>query len=164
MGASRVFILPMLLPPFKIEKAMRITRSLKIIHYLCLVPVSAFLLSACEEQTQDVKPVVRSVKTMVVGEASREFQRTFTASVRAADRAELAFQVPGKIIELPVKKGQQVSQGDLIGRLDPRDYKSNLKSAKAEFTKALANFRRGDERSEERRVGKECRSRWSPYH
>src|SRR5437899_12601431 len=22
----------------------------------------------------------------------------------------------------------------------------------------------GDERSEERRVGKECRSRWSPYH
>ena len=24
--------------------------------------------------------------------------------------------------------------------------------------------RRGDARSEERRVGKECRSRWSPYH
>ena len=24
--------------------------------------------------------------------------------------------------------------------------------------------REGDERSEERRVGKECRSRWSPYH
>ena len=23
---------------------------------------------------------------------------------------------------------------------------------------------RGDQRSEERRVGKECRSRWSPYH
>src|SRR3712207_5641017 len=25
-------------------------------------------------------------------------------------------------------------------------------------------FEPGDERSEERRVGKECRSRWSPYH
>src|SRR2546421_13001660 len=25
-------------------------------------------------------------------------------------------------------------------------------------------FVRGDHRSEERRVGKECRSRWSPYH
>ena len=25
-------------------------------------------------------------------------------------------------------------------------------------------FTRGTERSEERRVGKECRSRWSPYH
>ena len=30
----------------------------------------------------------------------------------------------------------------------------------------LANLRRKGEllRSEERRVGKECRSRWSPYH
>ena len=27
-----------------------------------------------------------------------------------------------------------------------------------------ANLRRGALRSEERRVGKECRSRWSPYH
>ena len=25
-------------------------------------------------------------------------------------------------------------------------------------------LRDGDKRSEERRVGKECRSRWSPYH
>src|SRR2546429_7489435 len=29
---------------------------------------------------------------------------------------------------------------------------------------AAAYRRRGDLRSEERRVGKECRSRWSPYH
>ena len=28
----------------------------------------------------------------------------------------------------------------------------------------LANNRQGTQRSEERRVGKECRSRWSPYH
>ena len=26
------------------------------------------------------------------------------------------------------------------------------------------NDNHGDDRSEERRVGKECRSRWSPYH
>ena len=31
------------------------------------------------------------------------------------------------------------------------------------ITKALLTVTRGD-RSEERRVGKECRSRWSPYH
>src|SRR2546425_12712898 len=28
----------------------------------------------------------------------------------------------------------------------------------------VAGFERALERSEERRVGKECRSRWSPYH
>ena len=30
--------------------------------------------------------------------------------------------------------------------------------------KDRAVIRIGDQRSEERRVGKECRSRWSPYH
>ena len=30
--------------------------------------------------------------------------------------------------------------------------------------KAIENIEKGHRRSEERRVGKECRSRWSPYH
>ena len=29
---------------------------------------------------------------------------------------------------------------------------------------SLATLRQNSKRSEERRVGKECRSRWSPYH
>src|SRR2546430_4158498 len=32
------------------------------------------------------------------------------------------------------------------------------------FTVDYQNYGRSDHRSEERRVGKECRSRWSPYH
>ena len=31
-------------------------------------------------------------------------------------------------------------------------------------TALLTNWERSKGRSEERRVGKECRSRWSPYH
>ena len=39
----------------------------------------------------------------------------------------------------------------------------------AEYDRLVANLKAGDSatadtRSEERRVGKECRSRWSPYH
>src|SRR5256885_14780284 len=34
----------------------------------------------------------------------------------------------------------------------------------AEFFELIAEEIRGVRRSEERRVGKECRSRWSPYH
>ena len=30
--------------------------------------------------------------------------------------------------------------------------------------KEIKGIQKGKERSEERRVGKECRSRWSPYH
>ena len=34
----------------------------------------------------------------------------------------------------------------------------------AEIDKALDLLAKSSARSEERRVGKECRSRWSPYH
>ena len=33
-----------------------------------------------------------------------------------------------------------------------------------ELTQSVHDLGPGTERSEERRVGKECRSRWSPYH
>ena len=47
-----------------------------------------------------------------------------------------------------------------IGKMENRDYE-NYKSLFKEMT---AYLKAPDLRSEERRVGKECRSRWSPYH
>lgn len=118
---------------------------LKAAFSIGLTSFVSFCLIGCSEKPQEVKQVIRPVKTMIVGGASRDFERIFTASVRASDRVELAFQVPGKLMELPVKKGQKVEQDDLIGRLDPRDYQSNLQSAQAQYDKALANYKRGDE-------------------
>ena len=39
-----------------------------------------------------------------------------------------------------------------------------LRKVSQEFLKSFESYLRGRNRSEERRVGKECRSRWSPYH
>ena len=36
--------------------------------------------------------------------------------------------------------------------------------APGETTSVIVSLTNDDRRSEERRVGKECRSRWSPYH
>src|SRR2546430_17275521 len=36
--------------------------------------------------------------------------------------------------------------------------------SRSHIGKTAPTSARGDRRSEERRVGKECRSRWSPYH
>ena len=47
---------------------------------------------------------------------------------------------------------------DLATACDPVPAKRH---AKSRLTEGLP---RSDDRSEERRVGKECRSRWSPYH
>ena len=39
-----------------------------------------------------------------------------------------------------------------------------MMECKKALTQADGDFEKAIERSEERRVGKECRSRWSPYH
>src|ERR1043166_9198719 len=51
---------------------------------------------------------------------------------------------------------------------DPIKTAIGIASAAAALLACLQTFlglsQRADQRSEERRVGKECRSRWSPYH
>ena len=44
------------------------------------------------------------------------------------------------------------------------DNAAEISAAGANLLVAGSAVFRGDPRSEERRVGKECRSRWSPYH
>src|SRR2546422_10872327 len=49
-------------------------------------------------------------------------------------------------------------------RFDDRSPGQRMKSLADAFDIVAKRFPDDDERSEERRVGKECRSRWSPYH
>ena len=66
--------------------------------------------------------------------------------------------------------GRQPAWGSLTGIRPTRLYYQQMESGKdrAEARAALADlFDLSEEkldRSEERRIGKECRSRWSPYH
>src|SRR5690625_2125366 len=72
-----------------------------------------------------------------------------TGKIYPETEIKLSSEVSGEIIELPVREGQQVSKGDLLVRLNPDLIQSSLSQS---------------QRSEERRVGKECRSRWAAYH
>ena len=54
----------------------------------------------------------------------------------------------------------------LLKQLDKEEQKNRKVSRKKQIIKIRSeiNEKEMKERSEERRVGKECRSRWSPYH
>ncbi len=67
---------------------------------------------------------------------------TFPGTTQAADRAELSFRVAGPLIEFPVNEGDQVVQGQLLARLDPRNYRIALAEAKAAFDQAEADAER----------------------
>lgn len=111
---------------------------------LSVPALAGFLLIGCSEPPPvDVAPTVRPVKVLTLVGSDASTTRQFPGQVRAAQRADLSFEVAGKLQELPVREGQLLEQGDLVAALDDRDFASALKSAQAEFDNALANFRRG---------------------
>ena len=58
-------------------------------------------------------------------------------------------------VALLLTRGGSVAKGD--SAMLPR-------AARLERVEGNVGIARAEDRSEERRVGKECRSRWSPYH
>src|SRR2546430_8570722 len=81
----------------------------------------------------------------------------------------VASPLAGQLETLSVQRGQQVTTGQPLFALDEITEKAAREQIEAalvlserELARQEKLFRTG--RSEERRVGKECRSRWSPYH
>ena len=99
-------------------------------------------LAGCQREEVEREPVVRPVRIMTIGDAGAGQTLVFSGSIRAGDTAELGFEVPGRIVELPVNEGQQVSQGDLIARLDPADFQSQVDQAEANYRQAQSTFER----------------------
>ena len=63
----------------------------------------------------------------------------------------------------PSKESQPMDHSKMSG-MDMDDAKANEAHAVHDMTPGLMDAHNLHMRSEERRVGKECRSRWSPYH
>jgi len=83
--------------------------------------------------------VVRPVATMVLGSAERR-GLSFPGTVQASNRADLAFRVPGSLIQLPINEGEYVQRGQLLARLDPTDYDLTFLEAQATYDQAEANY------------------------
>ncbi len=82
---------------------------------------------------------------VVAGEEPRT--RTFPGRVEASRRVELAFQVAGLLINLPVKEGQRVTQGEVIAQLRADEFHARLNALQGQLDQgraALAALRAGE--------------------
>ena len=105
---------------------------------IMLLGFSPFL-GGCQKAEKEVpRDVVRPVKMMTLQSQSDALKRKYPATVRASQRVDLAFQISGTLKELPLKEGRRVKKGDLLARLDPRDYVVKLRNAEAQLAKAKA--------------------------
>jgi HlyD family secretion protein len=75
-------------------------------------------------------------------------RRTITQVVTAFGRAQpevevtISPDVPGEIVELPVKEGDVVQKGDLLARLKAEDYRAAVERAEAGVSEAKATLSR----------------------
>ena len=113
-----------------------------LVYTLLFVAGSTIVLSACQREEVEREPVVRPVRIVTIGDAGSGRSLSFSGSIRAGETAELGFEVSGRIIELPIDEGQQVSAGELLARLDPADFQSQLDQAEANFRQAETTFER----------------------
>jgi RND family efflux transporter MFP subunit len=108
--------------------------------FLTLTPL--LLAAGCGGKDEgEPAEVVRPVKTAVVA-GFAEGEQTFPGRVDAGEKLMVSFRIPGRIIELPVRKGEAIGKGQLIARLDPRDYEIAVEEANATFQRAEADFQR----------------------
>ncbi len=122
---------------------------------LLVAAVAAVFFFRPKKEVEQKELVVRPVKSMVVGEAFGSAELYFPGLVGAGTGVDLSFEVGGRLIEFPVKKGQSVKKGDLLGRLDPRDFENDVKNAEAEKERAKSSFDRMAKALESNAVSKE---------
>ena len=68
-----------------------------------LIFIPLWLLGCSDEATVAEKPV-RPVMSVIAGASGSDFRKSFPGKINAAEQVDLAFQVPGRLIEMPIKK------------------------------------------------------------
>lgn len=63
-----------------------------------------------------------------------------TGKIQPEVEVKLSSEVSGEIIELPIVEGQAVEKGDLLVRINPDIYQSNVQRARASYQNSNANF------------------------
>jgi multidrug efflux system membrane fusion protein len=110
---------------------------------LILLSANAALLSGCQKAPPASQAEVsRPVPILEIAGTTSTSGLRFPGRVQATQRAELAFNVPGQVVEFPAEEGETLSAGALIARLDPATFDTRLSAARAEFDKARADYNR----------------------
>ena len=121
--------------------SMNITRFTSL-SLLALISV----LTGCEQQAPETQePVLRPVRTMMVQTAEISRQHEFSAVVEANRSADLSFKISGELVEVLVKEGDEVMEGQVLARLDDTDVKIELDEAQSGFDKSDSEFERAKE-------------------
>ena len=102
------------------------------------------LLSAGCKQEVPIEEPVRPVKALKVADAATFENIRYNGVAEAVREGDLSFRVGGPMITRAVKVGDEVKKGQILARIDPRDFEVRLRTVKGQLTKAKAVLKRAE--------------------
>ncbi len=108
---------------------------------LSLVALIPPLLAGCAQEEPE-RTIIRPVRAIKVADFEGFQARGFPGRARANQEIDLAFRVAGPLITRPVNVGDEVKAGDVVARIDPRDFEVNLRNVTAQLAEAKAALER----------------------
>lgn len=93
-----------------------------------------------QEHSPPPSESVRPVVVHKIEDSVTKTTRTFSGAARAEVETFLSFRVSGEIVELLARVGLSVARNDVLARLDPTDFRLQVKEAEAAMAQAKARL------------------------
>lgn len=99
---------------------------------------SMFAAAQASESNEPVETRRTVVVTKVQHSTTKGEKKTYPGTINARTSARMAFRVGGPLIEVNVAPGDDIQRGQLLMRIDPRDFQNRVEAAKAALASATA--------------------------
>lgn len=103
---------------------------------LACAALASVHMHGCE--AQEAPDPIRPVRAIQSAGSSGLLERTFPGVASASTEVNLSFRVGGPLIDRPADVGDELNAGDLVARIDPRDYEVRLAAARGQLERAIA--------------------------
>jgi RND family efflux transporter MFP subunit len=124
---------------------MKIQVSKRICSLILSIFTFSFLLACGSEPSAPEKKaatLVRPAKLIEIGQSKNDEFLKYPAVIQSQRLSTLSFEVSGVVRELFVVEAQQVKKGEVLAKLDQRDLRVQLKSARAQYKNADEEYQR----------------------
>jgi membrane fusion protein, multidrug efflux system len=98
------------------------------------------LVAGCEPSAQPAAPEIRPVRVITIEEQAGGDTVSLTGTVQAQSTVNLAFRIPGRMVERLVNVGEAVAPGQPVARLDPQNEENALRAARADLAAAMGQL------------------------
>ena len=110
-------------------------------HIILMLGVGGMLFGCEPSDSYQYDPFIR-VKVVTISASKKSEGLYYPAVASVAEHSKLSFRLAGEVIDVDIKEGEKVKNGQVLARIDPKDYTLKVADAKATFYVIDSQYRR----------------------